>query len=129
MEIKNGRSEEENKKSYNRRTGPDIWVKLRRIFAIIIWPVLFITLLLLDFAKPQVETFFDRLYNINIRDSWNTEFTNYIFILMIIGFFSSILGLIISSKRNRRRSDKYPFSFIFMAVLSLIGILLHFFYM
>ncbi len=128
MEIKSGSSEEDKKKSYNRRTGPDLWVKLRRIFAIIIWPVLFITLLLLDFAKPQVETFFDRLYNINIRNSWNTEFTTYIFFLMIVGLFSSILGLVISAKRNRRRSDKYPFSFIFMAILSLIGIILHFFY-
>ncbi|MCP3923960.1 MAG: hypothetical protein GY714_15385 [Desulfobacterales bacterium] len=112
----------------NKRKGPDIWIKIRRISGVVVWFVMLVALYLLDSAKPENVTFFDRLNNIKRRTTWNTDYNQMIFYVMILGLIISVSGLYINSKRNRRKSDKYPLSLLIMMTISIIGILMHLFF-
>ena len=105
-----------------RRQGPDIWTRSLSWLGTIGWLMLFVALLLAAKAKPQVETFFDRWYNLRLRTTWDTELAQIVFYLMILGVLLSVAGLFINSRRYRRRDDEVRVSLILMAVVSLGGI-------
>lgn len=104
-----------------KRRGPDIWIKIRRATGVVVWFLMLVILYLLDSAKPENVTFFDRILKIERRETWNSSYSGIIFFMMCLGFIVSVSGLYINSKRNRRKSDKYPLSLLIMLVLSIIG--------
>lgn len=108
-----------------RRKGPDLWVRSLRYLALAGWILLVCAFLVLARAKPQVETFFERLYNIQLQQQWDMELARYILYLMVFGLAISFLGLIINARRIRRRTDEWRFSLIFLGVISLTGIVLY----
>ena len=91
------------------------------------WLVMFAVLFLLDQAKPQVENFFDRMFGVKRRATWDLELARYIFYLMILGLALSGLGLGINAKRHRRKKDKYRISLILLGLFSILGIILYLF--
>lgn len=107
-----------------KRRGPDIWIKIRRTTGVVVWFLMLVILYLLDSSKPENITFFDRLFKIERRSTWNTNYGGMIFTMMLLGLIISISGLYINSKRNRRQSDRYPLSLLIMFVLSCIGIVI-----
>lgn len=87
------------------------------------WLILLAALLLLGEAKPPVETFFERWYNISLRSSWNLELARYIYYLMLLGLGTSLTGLVLNSRRLRRKGDEWRISLILVAVISLLGLI------
>lgn len=83
-------------------------------------------LFFLDRAKPEIETFFDRWYNLSLRTSWNMELARFILYCMIAGLLLSLAGLIINFKRHRRRGDEVRISLVLLGTLSLFGIICYF---
>lgn len=87
------------------------------------WLILLTALFVLGEARPPVETFFERWYNIQLRASWNLELARYIFYLMLLGLGTSLTGLAINSRRLRRKGDEWRVSLILVAAISLLGLI------
>ncbi len=108
-----------------RRRGPDLWIRSLRYLALAGWGALLCAFFVLVKARPQMETFFDRVYDIQLQQQWNMELARYILWLMILGLTLSLSGLVINGFRLRRRSDEWRFSLIFLGIICLSGILLY----
>ncbi len=105
-----------------RREGPDFWIRLLTwsglLGGISLVGALFITAV----AKPEIETFFDRFYDLRLRRSWDLELMEYIFYLLLFCLFSCIGGLVINHLRKRRKADQTRASLIFMICISIFGL-------
>ncbi|KIH76435.1 hypothetical protein SAMN05660860_01505 [Geoalkalibacter ferrihydriticus] len=105
-----------------RRRHPDLWVRSLEWLAVGSWLLLFIALLLVAKAKPQVETFFERYYDLPLDPFWNLELLGYLQGLMALGLGISIIGLFINWRRSRRAEDQYCVSLIILGIISLVGL-------
>ena len=112
--------------SVERREGPDLWIKLLTWSGLLSGASLVATLLITAVAKPEIETFFDRFYDLRLRRTWDLELMQYLFYLLLLCFFSSIGGLIINSKRKRRKHDHTRTSLIVMLCISIFGLVQYF---
>ncbi len=106
----------------DRRKGPDLWIRLLTWSGLLSGVSLVAALFITALAKPEVETFFDRFYNLRLRRTWDMELMHYIFYLLLICLFSSIGGLVINSRRKRRKDDHTRASLIVMLCISLFGL-------
>lgn len=109
-----------------RRKGPDLWSRSLRYLALAGWLLLVGAFFILEQAKPKIETFFERVYDIRLHQQWDMDLARYILWLMILGLLLSIVGLVINAKRNRRRTDQWRLSLIFLGIISVAGIILYF---
>lgn len=109
-----------------RRRGPDPLLRSLRWLGGLGWLSMMAALFFLDRAKPEIETFFDRWYNLSLRTSWNMELARFILYCMIAGLLLSLAGLIINFKRHRRRGDEVRISLVLLGTLSLFGIICYF---
>jgi hypothetical protein len=102
--------------------------KSDRVLALVGWmnaiagSSLVIVLFLFAFAKPDRETFFDRYYNISLRNSWNREFFVYIFLFLGVSLTTSVIGLYLNSKRLRRKDDFIRAMLIVSLIISSCGL-------
>ncbi|MBU0992482.1 MAG: hypothetical protein KJ737_08320 [Proteobacteria bacterium] len=109
----------------DRRQGPDFWIKFLKGLAVSAWFLMLGILIVLEVAKPEFETFFDRYYHLKLRTSWDLELARQIYYLMFAGLGLSIAGLLIGSKRHRRKTDARPVSLILVGLFSISGIILY----
>lgn len=109
-------------KRMERRKGPDIWLRALSWLIRIGWILMLGSLILISFAKPDAETFYDRFYEVSrtFRDYWNDDLVFWGFYLLMTCIFISIAGITINKKRHRRREDHYRISLIFLGLFSLI---------
>ncbi len=110
----------------DRRKGPDLLLRALNWFIIIGWLLMFVALILASVAKPQTQTFFDRLVHITPKTTWDVRLVTYILYIMILGLLISVVGLFINLKRNRRKEDELRVSFILIGMMSIIGMLIYF---
>lgn len=116
-----------NRPYVDRRKGPDLWIRLLTWSGLISGVSLVAVLFITAVAKPEVETFFDRFYNLRLRRSWDMELMQYIFYLLLLCLFCSVGGLIINSRRKRRKEDHTRASLIVMLIISLFGLAQYFY--
>ncbi|MDH5183920.1 MAG: hypothetical protein OEX12_08535 [Gammaproteobacteria bacterium] len=112
-------------KRVERRSGSDSLMKVMLWLGLTGWFLMLVALLVLDKAKPQqMENMMSRVDSRSRYFSfgWNDELLNYVFILMVLGFFASLIGLLINNMRHRRRSDSYRVHLIFLLIMSTVGI-------
>lgn len=114
-------------KRKEQRSGPDIWVKLINWFALISGILIVAALWIADKAKPQAETFIDRCLGILLPENWDLGLVRYAFYLMIATSCICAIGILINSKRHKRKYDSYNIPLIFVGGLSAIGILIYLF--
>jgi len=105
-----------------RRKGPDLWLKVLTFSGLISGVSLVVALFVTALAKPEVETFFDRYYNVRMRKSWDMELMEVIFYLLLLCLFSSLFGLGINVWRRRRKGDYIRASLIFTLGVALFGL-------
>ena len=101
-----------------RRQGPDLWVKFLKAAAILVWLAMLVILLIIDQAKPEFENFFSRLFNVTLRQDWDTDILAYAFYLSVLMLIFSIFTLLVNRKRHRRKSDRYSRSVFIMIFFS-----------
>lgn len=85
---------------------------------------LVIVLFLVAFAKPDIETFFDRYYDISLRNSWDSDFFGYIVFFLILSLICSTTGLYLNSKRMRRKDDFIRALLVVSLLVSTVGLIL-----
>lgn len=114
-------SERNDKKE--RRKGPDIWLRMIQWIGLISWGLMLPLLYLIDRAKPEFETLFDKMFDLQVRSTWNLDVYRWAVMLMFFLLILSGIGLVINKKRNRRREDYYRINLIIIFLLSTAGIL------
>ncbi len=105
-----------------RRKGPDIWLRMIQWIGLISWGLMLPLLYLIDRAKPEFETFFDKMFGLQVRSTWNLDVYRWAVMLMFFLLILSAVGLIINKTRNRRREDYYRINLIIIFLLSATGI-------
>ncbi len=107
----------------DRRQGPDGLAHIIRYLGLASWAILLLALILVEKARPQVESYLDKTMNIQLQHSWNLQFIRFLFYLMILGLCLSIVGFAINTMRMHRRTDEYRLSLIFLGVISIATII------
>jgi hypothetical protein len=121
-------SYEINHQGTERRRGPDVWLKLVNWVAISCWILMLGVLYLFDKAKPRTSTFFDRTANIPVDTSWDLGIVNNLLVLLatILGFCT--IGLLVNSRRVKRRDDHYSVSLILLGIIAGLVIMAFLYY-
>jgi uncharacterized membrane protein len=110
-------------KRVNRRRGPDTMVKAINILGGVTWFLVLTIFILVTFAKPRVETFFDRQYNVILSGKWDRTTLSVAFLLLLILVFICFMGIMINISRHKRKTDRYNKSLIWFGAISLLGML------
>ncbi|OHB71663.1 MAG: hypothetical protein A2W17_03630 [Planctomycetes bacterium RBG_16_41_13] len=84
-------------------------------------------LLIFGAAIPEVESFFDRKFNMQLISTWNRKLSSYLFHIMIVWLCVSVTGLVINSRRCRRKDDEFHISLVFLGIISVFGIIVYLF--
>ncbi len=111
----------------DRRKGPDPWVKSLEWLGVFGWFVMFVAIFIIDRAKPEEENMFTKAAKVSVRKTWDQELIHYLFYLMIVGLCISIIGIAINSRRYRRTDDRFRITLIMLGIISIFGIIKHFF--
>jgi len=111
----------------DRRKKPDALCKWLEIASIAVWVILFCVLIFFENARPQIETFFDRFFGIEVRETWDDSKLNTAFYLLVFLLLFSAFSIFLNSKRLKRRTDRIRKSFIISLVGSVIGIVIYLF--
>jgi len=110
------------RKGQERRRGPDLVVRVIHASIVGCLLLLVASLLLVDTAKPRVETFFDRLFGVTLRRHWDLDLIRLNFRVLLIMFACSSFGLFCSLFRLKRRHDELSVTLCLTWWLSLAGI-------
>lgn len=116
---------EENDNRIDRRKGPDFWVKAVGYSRFIVWLLVLLVLFFLSFAKPEMETFFDRMLHVNVRKTWNNELVKRAVYISILVYFLCASAFIENSTRKKRKEDRYSITLILMGIISFVGVVLY----
>jgi len=111
----------------DRRKKPDALCKWLEIASIAVWIILFCVLIFLEDARPQIETFFDRFFEIKVRDAWDYNNLDTAFYLLVFLLLFSAFSIFLNSKRLKRSTDRIRKSFIISLIGSVIGIIIYLF--
>jgi hypothetical protein len=103
----------------DRRRVPDLLIRAIRYLSMASWSVLLLALILVEKARPQVTSYLDKRYNIQLQENWDLQFIRILFYLMILGLCLSIVGFAVNTMRMQRRTDEYRLSLIFLGAISI----------
>lgn len=107
----------------DRRRRRDPLLHLIAVFGVVSWALMLPALILIDRARPGVETFFDRWLGLTVDPYWDVATFRYAFFLMLLVMGLSGLGLILNSLRNKRKEDGIRINLVLIFGLSLIGVI------
>lgn len=91
----------------------------------VIWVICFISLFLVDRARPPFESYLNRIKDMPVRKTWDIEsmtYAYYLFISMLILSILSIIFNIIARKKELYRLTITPF---FLGICSIYGIIVY----
>lgn len=106
-----------------RRRGPDAVIKAVWWIAGISWLLFIAASVFTEQARPENATFFDRLFDISVRNYWNEAMLRYAFFIMWINLFVCIIGFAFNMLRHRRKTDKISKSILILGIMNLAGII------
>lgn len=108
----------------NKRRGPDVLIKSKELLIFTSWILFTVIFTLLSLAKPGETAMLGKLYNVSSNNIWDTQKIYTAFFFTVILGLICIIGLIINSKRLKRKNDNYSLSFIIFGIFSILGIIL-----
>jgi len=105
-----------------RRHGPDLLVKLITIMAVLGWVLMIVTVFFYGVSRPasiskQFWPLADKMDRI-----WNTEMLSLVLYFLVANFIIAIVGLLINSKRHKRKTDHYSLSLQLLTLMAAVGI-------
>ena len=106
-----------------RRKGPDAVVKAVWWTAGISWLLFIAAIIFVETARPETETFFDRQFDISIRDYWNENALQYVFFILVMNLAVCAIGFMLNMMRHKRKTDKISKSILILGTMTFAGIL------
>ena len=114
------------KKIQNRRKGPDSISKFISLIIAASWVLLLVLLIIYTIARPKAN-FMSGITGAGINQSMGDLTISAIVLpVLLVQLLLCLLGLILSSKRMKRKRDKYSMSLIFFTIVSVMGIIAYF---
>jgi len=119
----------ENRDNRERRRGPDIIIRSLFWLNLISWLMVVVTAVFIFKAQPQSVNFFSRVLNAGVRTSWDTDLLTAGFESALILLLISVISIIVSRVRGRRKTDKrnvfslVTLSMSFLAIITYIIII------
>jgi len=110
-----------------RRKKPDALCMWLEIASIAVWVIFFCVLFFFESARPQIETFFDRFFGLEVRETWDYSKLNIAFYLLVFLLLFSAFSIFLNFKRLKRSTDRLRKSFIISLIGSVIGIIIYLF--
>ena len=116
-------SDRHREKIPERRKAAGPLLKIISVFGFVSWLLMLPVLVLLEKAKPQLETIFDRWLNSSTQPDWDLTLYRYAFYLMLLVMVLSFFGLVLNAFRMRRSTDSWRINLIIVFLLSLSGVI------
>jgi len=111
----------------NRRKQPDLILRFLAWSNGIAVVSLFIAVCLVAIAKPKRMNFLDHFYGVQrLSPAWDKSMIGYIGVMLLISFIASIAGIILNSKRLRRKKDHFHATLLLTLISSTVSL---FFYL
>lgn len=111
-----------------RRKGSGPLLNIVSVFSLVSWLLMLPILVLVQQAKPQLETFLDRWVGSEIEPTWDLTLYRYAFYLMLVVLVLSFIGLVLNAFRRRRTTDSWRINLIVIFLLSLSGVIYYLLY-
>ena len=108
----------------NKRRGPDVLMRSKEILIFTSWMLFIIIFTLYSLAKPGDTAMLGKLYNVSANTSWDAEKIYAAFFLTIVLAIICFIGLMVNSKRIKRKGDSYSLSLVIFGIFSLLGVIL-----
>lgn len=115
--------------SSDRRKGPDLWLRVISGLGVVGWVLMFTAMIVVEKAKPPLETIATRFANIHLRTTWDVGLSRYLFYLMCLGGCISFFGIVINSRRLSRKNDHFRSNLIILGLISFFGIIMYLFFL
>ncbi len=109
-------------KKPERRKGPDFLVRILGWLGVFGWFLMFVALFIVDRAKPEAEFILSKAARSTVRNAWDQGLVTYLFYIMILGLFISIVGIIINTRRFHREDDRFRLTMALLGIISIFGI-------
>ncbi|NLM73558.1 MAG: hypothetical protein GX184_05980 [Clostridiaceae bacterium] len=103
---------------FERRKGPDLILRLVRISSIILWGFIILNFFVIFSAKPEFESFFDRLLGLTVRENWDYRLLSISLVTSLIQLILSVFALFLNTRRLKRKTDRISPSIIISLVFS-----------
>lgn len=116
-----------NRRTDDRRKGRDPVLKLLSAFGAATALLAVIALVLLAKAKPHAFAPFDK-EAFTVRSYWNPVYAQMLFGLMIVGLAIGLIGLVLNTRRLKRKSDSIRLNLVFLAAASAVGVAVYLYY-
>lgn len=114
----------------NRRCGDDIIISTVKIVGVLSWGLLIPAIFILAYAKPpEIETFFDRLFGVQISNAWDKNILSTLPVIFALIFVLTTTGIVLNLRRMKREEDRINRSLLVNWALSVIAMILFYFYM
>ena len=107
----------------DRRRGPDKILRAMNLMGAISWIMVIVMVMLLDSARPQAQTFYERWTGQETTQSWDETKSLIAMIIMYAGLSMSMVGIYLNSKRKRRKSDHYRIHFMLLGAIYILGLM------
>lgn len=107
----------------DRRQKKDFISSWLEVSGVLVWLILFATVLLFQKAQPRGKTFFDRLLAVELADTMNYTFLAPILYLLVLLLVLSAVSLFLNIKRLKRRTDHIRISYIIALVFAISGLI------
>lgn len=107
----------------DRRQKKDFISSWLEVSGVLVWLILFATVLLFQKAQPRGKTFFDKLLAVELADTMNYTFLAPILYLLVLLLVLSAVSLFLNIKRLKRRTDHIRISYIIALVFAIGGLI------
>lgn len=89
---------------------------------IVAWLLLIAALILLHYARPEFITGLQNYWGIEGREVWSEDHLDDLLTLLQICLFTTIVTIILRSKRNRRKTDRFGVNVMILLVISIASL-------
>ncbi|MBF0157588.1 MAG: hypothetical protein HQL57_10430 [Magnetococcales bacterium] len=86
------------------------------------WILFSVAVFVAESAKPLTENFFHRILHVTVSKYWDKGLLRVCWVFLILTLVVSIYGLLLSSRRLRRKGDRLSVSLILVTIAA-IGIM------
>jgi hypothetical protein len=88
----------------------------------IAWGFLIGSLILLHYARPEFITGVQNYWGIEGREFWSKDHLDDLLVLLQLCLFTTIFTVILRSRRNRRKHDKFGVNILMLLVISVTSL-------
>lgn len=89
---------------------------------VIAWVLLMGALILLHYARPEFITGLQNYWGIEGREIWSEDHVDNLLILLQICLLTTIITIVLRSKRNRRKSDRFGINVMILLIISIASL-------